>query len=134
MRFEIPIKGKYTIIRGYSGTGKSTLIRTLTEKNSRIEFCMPVEPLSLREEHGYDDLEAGEQTLFYGDEDLEYLHSMEFQKAMAASKHCFLLVTRNKLESLAYAASDVLRIEMQNKVHRGVEFCETPQDIRGIKT
>lgn len=132
LKFEIPIKGKYTIIRGHSGTGKSTLIRTLMQKNSKVEFLMPVVALPNDSSTLYLEDETRPQTLFYGDEDLEYLRTMEFQQAMAKSKHCFLLVTRNKLASLAYAASDVLQIQMQGKVHRGVMIYTLPTDLAGM--
>lgn len=122
LQFEIPIAGKYTIIRGESATGKSTLIRTLLQHDSKITF--PLQVVALPNNESTIDLEDPSlpQSLFYGDEDLYYLHRTEFQKAMARSRHCFLLVTRNKLSSLSYSYKDVLKLELQGKIHKGTQM------------
>lgn len=135
LRYEIPISGKFTIIRGDSGTGKTTLIELLRSSKSKVDFEIPVRPLS--DDNYYDVLFNENKTLYFCDEDNEYISTDHFQKQAVASPHVFLFVTRTKkLSKLAYGIDDVLVIEYNEnrRVHVGKPlFIPSAPDVSRIK-
>lgn len=122
VKYSFDIKSKFTIIRGDSGTGKTTLINMLRNRATVISspfVFMPLVPLLPK--HTWDGVfadAADETVVFYADEDFDCLHDIEFQKAMSRSALKFLLVTRNPLASVPYGVSDVYEIVSKGDEHR----------------
>lgn len=93
LKYEIPISGKFTIIRGDSGTGKTTLIETLGSDKAKISFQLPVKRL---EPEGYGSIIRNKTpTLYFCDEDVEFIKSKEFLDVAKNSNHLFLFVSRD---------------------------------------
>lgn len=93
LKYEIPISGKFTIIRGDSGTGKTTLIETLGSDKVKISFPFPVKRL---EPEGYGGTMCNKTpTLYFCDDDVEFVSSSEFLAMARNSNHYFLFVSRS---------------------------------------
>lgn len=124
----IPIKSKYTFLRGDSGTGKSVLLRdlllNLRNNPHGIKFRYPLRQMELTLEglkFGLEETYKNNRiTLFFGDEDLKYCRGPEFASIVANSPHLFLMTIREPLQNLPYAIGDMLRLETVGHKNIGV--------------
>lgn len=115
----IQIRSKYTIIRGDSGTGKTTLISLLRRDDTVISSKLNLVPLPIKSPNGGEDkwleyLEfiSGPDTLLYCDEEHPYLLSKKFQSALVNCQAYLLIVSRAPLVGIPYSCGDVYKIKV----------------------
>ena len=134
MTITVPINSKFTILRGDSAIGKTSLVRTMKSRASTISCDYPIYyladtnviiPSVLNELY-----KAKGVCLVIGDENIPYLHSERFQKIMLESPHLFLLISRDNFNSLPYSYSDIVTLETRGKKSIGVPMLNPTTEAR----
>lgn len=132
----IPIRSKFTVLRGDSGIGKSTLVRDIEARASTVSFRYPIyllRDILINLKSSLENIyKANGIHLVIGDEDLDYLYNKEFQKIIMESPHLFLLVARYNFSSIPYSYKDIVTLENQGKKNIGVPML-TPTDGAGFR-
>lgn len=110
LSYDFEIKRKYTILRGFSASGKSELCRLISENGIIIE-C-PVKISVLRSDIDYKALlSATSDTIYFVDESFDDIGTKEFAGIMESSNNYFVLITRRKLENVPYSIDEVYALE-----------------------
>ncbi len=120
LSFELEINRKVTVIKGNSGTGKTTLISMLlgyiTEgrvsgstlySDLEVKVLTPTSRWSL-------DLSESKNTVFFVDENVRYIYQKAFQEEFAVSDNYIVVVSRSGLFShLPYAIKSVYELRSE---------------------
>lgn len=121
IQFKFTIQRKFTIIRGNSATGKTTLFQMISDANSSrlsgvtISCDVPVKALY---EIGYKyELENEAGNIYIIDEDFGPLKSKEFAAIVLKSENCFILITRESLPTIPYSYREIYEIKTSGKYH-----------------
>ena len=141
VQFKFTVYRKFTIIRGDSATGKTTLFQMVSDAASSrmsgvtVSCDVPVRPLN---ESGYlRELQEESGRIYVIDEDFGPLKSMEFAKAATISDNCFLIITRESLSAIPYSYKEIYGIKSSGKFHsleRIFPDYETLRDADAIVT
>lgn len=141
VQFKFTVYRKFTIIRGDSATGKTTLFQMVSDAASSrmsgvtVSCNVPVRPLN---ESGYlRELQEESGRIYVIDEDFGPLKSMEFAKAATISDNCFLIITRESLSAIPYSYKEIYGIKASGKFHsleRIFPDYETLRDADAIVT
>lgn len=141
VQFKFTVYRKFTIIRGDSATGKTTLFQMVSDAASSrmsgvtVSCDVPVRPLN---ESGYlRELQEESGRIYVIDEDFGPLKSMEFAKAATISDNCFLIITRESLSAIPYSYKEIYGIKASGKFHsleRIFPDYETLRDADAIVT
>lgn len=119
--FRFTLQSKFTIIRGNSGIGKTTLIKMLD--NPTTQIISPYTFVALRPQAPkigwaqYFKASEDESVVFYADEDFPALYTREFQEAMAQAHLKFLIVVRDMLSHVPYTVNDVYTVVSEGREH-----------------
>ena len=101
IQFKFTIRRKFTILRGNSATGKSTLFQMVSDANSSRFSGVTIScnaPIKALYETGYKyELENESGNIYIIDEDFGPLKSKEFAAIVSKSENCFILITRECL-------------------------------------
>lgn len=120
--YEIPLDRKITVIKGESGTGKTTFVKMVRDwldigRKSGIHCSCGAELDIL--EHRTDwrtKLSEVKGKIFIADENLEYLTYQDFGEAVNQSENYFLFITRSgRLGNMTYAISSILALETRKE-------------------
>ena len=132
--YKINLYSKYTIITGFSGRGKSTLVtlvaQALYEKSTSQDLENFVElqstvAVGIIDEsvanykglHNYSWFEAisnmfKPKMILLVDEDFSGLHNIEFQKALCDYDALYVIICRDGMNSLPYGVEDIYKITL----------------------
>ena len=109
VHYHLTIKRNITVIRGDSATGKTELLRMISDyENNGISSgiteicekrCVVVENASWKER-----LATLKQCIIFIDEGAQFLRSKEFTRIIKGSDNYFVLVTRDTLDAIQNAA------------------------------
>lgn len=112
VHYHLTIKRNITIIRGDSATGKTELLRMISDyENNGISSgiteicekrCVVVENASWKER-----LDTLRQSIIFIDEGAQFLRSKEFTRMIKGSDNYFVIVTRDNLEQLPYSIEEI---------------------------
>lgn len=121
VQYKFSVSRKFTIIRGDSATGKTTLFQMISDAESshmmgiNISCDVPVKPLhyadyvvQLKEQSG---------CIIMLDEDFEDILSGTFAKAAIASDNCFIIITRHAMPAIPYSYKEIYKIKASGKFH-----------------
>lgn len=121
IQFKFTIYRKFTIIRGDSATGKTTLFQMVSDAASSrvsgvtVSCDVPVRPLN---ESGYIlELQTESNRIYVIDEDFGPLKSYDFAKASMKSDNCFIIITRESLSAIPYSYKEIYGIKASGKFH-----------------
>lgn len=121
IQFKFTVKRKFTIIRGNSATGKTTLFQMISDANSSrisgvtISCDVPVKALY---ESGYKyELEYEAGSIYIIDEDFGPLKSKDFASIVLKSDNCFIFITRESLPCIPYSYREIYEIKTSGKYH-----------------
>lgn len=115
------INSKWTILRGDTSTGKTTLVQLLKGAHAKIESGELVfRPLPRLDSLDWEDweraiLRVDENTVFYEDEDDLGNISLKMQGVFVKSSAAFLLVCRDTLPGIPHAVSDLCEVVVTRK-------------------
>ncbi len=112
--YEAEFERAVTVIKGESGTGKSTLIKILLEYLNNSAAFVEVDTnakgvfvLEART-HWEEELLAREGYLVFADENIPYITSKDFASVAKRSKNYFVFITRDKrFRNISYDVCDL---------------------------
>lgn len=122
LHYEFDINRKYTIIRGDSATGKTTLYDLLLKwerGDKEVQLDTPLRCMSARYLGGYweETLRMTHNAIVFIDEDTEWTRSRKFA-AIAQSLDCyFVLINRDKLSTIPYSVKEIYEIKSSGRPH-----------------
>ena len=122
-RYDFELKRNITIVRGDSGTGKSTLYNmirdyTLNGEQSGVSITAPCNCIALSSDWE-NRLKNTTGSIIFIDEDYnKFLKTKEFAKAVQESDNYYVLFTREDLHELPYSVDEIYSIKMSGKYHR----------------
>lgn len=120
--YQLDIERKVTVIKGNSGTGKSSMIRILSDyvelgKDSgvRIRKSSDYEIKILENRSDWPrDLEQAHNTVIFVDEDVRYLYEKHFQTMFQTADCYIVIISRSGMfQQLPYAISSIYELRTQ---------------------
>ena len=117
--YDFTLKRNITILRGNSGTGKTTLydmVRDYNNLGKESGVKISGGKIAVLEGKNWErELDNLEKTVVVIDEGSKFISSPEFAKKIDACDNYFLLITRNYLEQLPYSVDEIYRIKGRGK-------------------
>lgn len=110
--FFLEVKRNITIIQGDSGTGKTTLIRLLSDYNrlgtsSGVSVKCDKECVALIPTDWEHYIETSHDKIIFLDENNSFIHSKDFAEAVSHSDNYFVLIVRDSLPQLSYSIEEI---------------------------
>lgn len=122
--YRLEVKSKFTIIRGDSGTGKTTLIDMLTYVNdnnsdmSGVHIESKLKCALIDKKNWREQIEESDGTVFFMDENLSRLCcDKEFVSIALQSHNYFVIMSNMQMKSTPYSCDDIYRITRDGKHH-----------------
>lgn len=117
LEYDLLFTRNVTIIRGNSGTGKTTLCEILSEylregDNSvyKVQCTCELDVLSGNWSTALLQISAKKNCLLFVDEDANYLKSKEFANSMDGSSNYFVIISRDTLKTITYSYKEVYEL------------------------
>lgn len=120
IRYKFEIHRKYTVIRGDSATGKTTLVRLIGDAAVRKTAALSCDaPCAVLPELNWElNLSALSGTIVFIDEDHPALSAGEKLAAlMKRSDNCFVIISRDRMPWLPYSYREIYEIRSSGKYH-----------------
>lgn len=121
--YEFELIRKISILRGDSGTGKTTLVqsiaRAITVPSYRNESSAPlisIEHSTLNNTIGI--IKNNSDSIIVLDETVQGLLSHQLADAINESNNYYLIITRTDLESIPYSYDSIYEITMYKNIHK----------------
>lgn len=120
--FELTVRRNITIVRGDSGTGKTTLydmVADYTRLGDRSGVTVQCERpcVALTDIDWRNQLSGIAGSIVFIDEGMEDLPSEDFARAVKHSDNYYVIFTRSELPNLPYSVNEVYRIKTSGKYH-----------------
>lgn len=121
--YKFCISRNITVIQGYSATGKTVLIQLISDiaNNGSLVSCkISPNTVNLQVISPNDDLwdyriQVAHNTIFFLDEDCDFVKSHKFTQSVKQSDSYFVIVSRNRLSMLSYSLEEVYEITEDKK-------------------
>lgn len=128
IKYHLILERNITIIKGKSGTGKSTLYQMfsdlvrLSKRESGISCNCKDKIMVLREDSNWKDtLVSTSDKIFIADEYIEYVQTKEFANIAQKSGNYFVIITRSsRMQWLSYSVNSIYELET---LEEGDIFC-----------
>ncbi|MCI8893908.1 MAG: Fis family transcriptional regulator [Lachnospiraceae bacterium] len=120
IQYKFEIFRKYTVIRGNSATGKTTLVRLIEDATIRktASLSCDVPCVALPELNWELNLNAFSNSIIFIDEEHPALTSgKRLAEYMTHSNNCFIIISRDKLSWLPYSYKEIYQIKSSGKFH-----------------
>ncbi len=110
--FFLTVQRNITIIQGDSGTGKTTLIRLLSEYNrlgasSGVSVKCPKDCVALVPTDWKHYIDSVSDKIIFLDENNTFIRSKEFTKTVEGSDNYFVIIIRDPLPQLSYSIDEI---------------------------
>ena len=123
-KYDFELSRNITIVRGDSGTGKSTLFNMVLDytrngEKSGINLSAPCDCVAVYSDWKQQ-LKSINNSIIFIDEDYhnDFLKTKDFAKYVQKSDNYFVLFTREDLHELPYSIDEIYSIKMSGKYHR----------------
>lgn len=123
-KFDFTLYRNITIIRGDSGTGKSTLFNMIADysrnaEHSGVNLATPCPCVALVDSNWQIQLRNTKGSIVFVDEDFnnKYLNTKEFAEEVQNSDNYYVLFTREDLHNLPYSVEEIYEIRTSGKYH-----------------
>lgn len=121
LKYEFILRRNITVIRGDSGTGKTTLVRLLAmyvnDPNSGVDVQCDKKCVTLRGAGWLGALGTFKDTIVFIDEGAKFVHTEEFARAVKNSDNYYVIVTREPLEQLPHDIIELVYTGIAENVH-----------------
>lgn len=120
--FRFEVRRNVTIVRGDSGTGKTTLYEMVADHTrlgdaSGVSIQCDKPCVALTDIDWQNQLEQTRDSIVFVDEGFEPLASEAFARAVFGSDNYFVIFSRSELANLPYSVNEVYRIKTSGKFH-----------------
>ncbi len=121
-KYRFTIRRNITIVRGDSGTGKTTLYEMIADytrlgEQSGVTVQCECPCVALTDSDWKSQLSTFENSIVFIDEGLRDLLSHDFAKAIEGSSNYYVIITRSDLPALPYSVNEIYRIKTSGKFH-----------------
>lgn len=133
IQYKFKINRKYTIIRGNSATGKTTLVRMIEDATIRktADISCDVPCIVLPELNWKLNLDAISGSIVFIDEDHTALtEGKELAGKMFSSDNCFVIISRDKMPWIPYSYKEIYEIKSSGKYHRLERIYEEMEEFK----
>lgn len=115
VRYEFELERKITIIKGNSGTGKTTLYELVydlkRQRQSFIKCNYENRVMALTEENWKSEIIKYENRFLFVDEGLHFVNTVEFAEYVQKSGNYFVIISRSgRLKWLPYSVNSIFEI------------------------
>ena len=122
VKFEFDLIRNITVIRGESGTGKTTLYNMISDYTrlqtaSGVNLRSEKNCVALMDMDWQNQLKHTCDSIVFIDEGAKYISSAEFAAAVKASDNYYVLFTREDLHELPYSVEEIYEIRTSGKYH-----------------
>ena len=116
--YKLAISRNITILKGNSGTGKTTLYNLIdkfsTLENSGVKLKCDIDVVTLSGRKWKETLEIINNSIVFIDEGNSWIFSNDFAETIQHSNNYFVLITRHPLPKLAYSITEVYELIVNN--------------------
>lgn len=133
IQYKFKINRKYTIIRGNSATGKTTLVRMIEDATIRktADISCDVPCIVLPELNWKLNLDAISGSIVFIDEDHPALtEGKDLAGKMFSSDNCFVIISRDKMPWIPYSYKEIYEIKSSGKYHRLERIYEDMEEFK----
>jgi hypothetical protein len=111
-----------TVVRGDSGTGKTTLYEMIAEytrlgEDSGVQVSAPCPCVALVDMDWQNQLSHTKGSVVFIDEGAHYLASREFAAAIQQTDNYYVIFNRENLHELPYSVEGIYQIKTSNRYH-----------------
>lgn len=119
VRYDFVLSRNITIIRGDSGTGKTTLYNLVQEvnqkQNSGIQLNCDCGCYALTDFDWEEVIKRHPKSIIFVDENFGWMRSEKFASIVNSADNYFVLITRAYLSMLAYSIKEVYSMHVSGK-------------------
>ena len=120
--YNFTLERNITIVRGNSGTGKTTLYDMIAEytrlgKDSGVQLAAPCPCVALTDMDWQNQLSHTHGSAVFIDEGADYLASKEFAAVIQKTDNYYVIFNRENLHELPYSVEEIYEIKMSGKYH-----------------
>lgn len=124
--FFLTVKRNITIIQGDSGTGKTTLIRLLSEYNrlgasSGVSVKCNKDCVALIPTDWKHYIDSVSDKIIFIDENNTFIRSKEFAETLECSDNYFVIIIRDSLPQLSYSIDEIYGMRVSNDSQKYVK-------------
>ena len=127
VKYQFEIRRNITIVRGDSGTGKTTLYEMIAEytrlkEKSGVQISAPCNCVALVDIDWKNQLRKTEDSIVFIDEGAEFLATKEFAEIIRNTDNYYVIFNRESLHELPYSVDEIYEIKSSGKFHRFVNI------------
>ena len=120
--YKFTVRRNITIIKGNSGTGKTTLFEMVADhmrlgSQSGVNVACDRPCMALTDVNWRGQLDGFRDSVVFVDEGFKDILSHDFADAIKGSSNYFVLITRMDLPSLPYSVNEIYEIKTSGKFH-----------------
>jgi predicted ATPase len=120
--FKFDLHRNITIVRGNSGTGKTTLFDMISDYTrlkdaSGVNISCDKECVALVDIDWRNQLKNVSDSIVFIDEGAEYLRTKEFAEAIKNTDNYYVIFNRESLHELPYSVEEIYEIKTSGKYH-----------------
>lgn len=120
--YKFTVRRNITVVRGDSGTGKTTLFEMIDDharlgEQSGVSVQCDCPCVALSDSDWKHQLKSTSGSIVFVDEGLKDIFTDEFARAILGSDNYYVLITRVDLPNLPYSVDEVYRIKTSGKYH-----------------
>lgn len=121
-KFRFTLERNITVVRGDSGTGKTTLYDMIAEytrlgEASGVQVVASCPCVALTDMDWKNQLNHTHGSVVFIDEGADYLASQEFADAIQKTDNYYVIFNRENLHELPYSVEEIYEIKTSNKYH-----------------
>lgn len=125
--FKFDLYRNITIVRGKSGTGKTTLYDMIADytrlkEESGVNIASPKACVALVDTDWKHQLNGISDSIVFVDEGAAYIKTPEFAKAVKNSDNYYVIFSRESLHDLPYSVEEIYEIKASGKFHKFVKM------------